>query len=165
MDYVPPDYDKVCSSLEAKYAKENLKFTVPFSGGYPVQAYGELKGMRFYFRFRHDSASLHLGIYNQAVEDEDYEKQELFKKERQEKAEQEFAAGQISQQDYDFSLLLEGRETPRTSPNAKDYYPNPKLVSASVSGYTGEAYAGDLDSVQAEDVFSKLVEKILEKSK
>jgi hypothetical protein len=165
MDYTPPEYTEIVNSLETKYAKENLKFTIPFRGSYPVQAFGELKGMRFYFRFRSDTASLHIGVYNQTVENEDYEKQELFKKERRVKTEEAFAAGQMTQQDYQFSILIDERETVKNLPNAEDYYPNPKLVTLSVHNYSGDSLAGDLKPEEAEDIFSQLVEQLLEKSK
>lgn len=51
----------VIDRLEKKYADRGLKFTIPFEGGFPVQAWGHLDGLRFYFRFRHNYGSLELG--------------------------------------------------------------------------------------------------------
>lgn len=55
--------------LEAKYESRGLEFTSGFEGAVPVQAYGYVDGMRFYFRFRGNVSSLSIGPF-----DADYEK-------------------------------------------------------------------------------------------
>lgn len=54
--------------LEEKYAERGLIFTSSFEGLAPIQAYGYLDGMRFYFRLRGGEASLRVGEYDLAVE-------------------------------------------------------------------------------------------------
>lgn len=62
------DWDKEVTILEEKYADWGLKFTSPFEGFAPIQAYGHLDGKRFYFRLRGGDASLRLGVYDLAIE-------------------------------------------------------------------------------------------------
>lgn len=59
----------IAKRLEDKYASRNLKFTSPFEGLEPVQAYGYLDGLRFYFRFRGRIAKLNIGPFDQQIED------------------------------------------------------------------------------------------------
>jgi hypothetical protein len=54
--------------LEEKYADRGLVFTSPFEGLAPIQAFGHLDGMRFYFRLRGGEASLRVGEYDLAIE-------------------------------------------------------------------------------------------------
>lgn len=59
-DFEDYDYDKVVSFLESKYKAVSLK--IKSVGGFvPVQAEGAVDGKAFYFRFRHDNASLMVG--------------------------------------------------------------------------------------------------------
>lgn len=62
------DWEKDVAFLEEKYADRGLKFTSPFEGLAPIQAYGHLDGKRFYFRLRGGDASLRVGVYNLAIE-------------------------------------------------------------------------------------------------
>lgn len=62
------NWDEAVTVLEGKYADRGLKFTSPFEGLAPIQAYGHLDGKRFYFRLRGGSASLRVGVYDKAIE-------------------------------------------------------------------------------------------------
>lgn len=62
------DWEKDVASLEEKYSNRGLKFTSPFEGFAPIQAYGHLDGKRFYFRLRGGDASLRVGVYDKALE-------------------------------------------------------------------------------------------------
>lgn len=55
----------ICKRLETKYAFLGLEFTEPFNGYVPVQAWGKIHGMDFYFRFRHDYLSLRVGDFSE----------------------------------------------------------------------------------------------------
>lgn len=61
-------WDKEVTVLEEKYSDRGLKFTSPFEGLAPIQAYGHLDGKRFYFRLRGGDASLRVGVYDKAIE-------------------------------------------------------------------------------------------------
>lgn len=58
------DMDDAARYLEAKYEDRGLEFTSTFKGSVPVQAYGHVDGMRFYFRFRGNHASINIGPYD-----------------------------------------------------------------------------------------------------
>lgn len=53
-------------ALEAKY--ESLKFSGLNFGSFPMQETGWYNGMRFYFRFRHNQATLRVGPHDEEVE-------------------------------------------------------------------------------------------------
>lgn len=158
-EYTPTNYTSVIKSLETKYAKEGLKFSIPFSGSCPVQAYGEVRGMRFYFRFRHDAGSIKLGLYNQKAEDTYYEQQEKFRANRLAVSEKEYAAGNITKQDFDMSILFDSK-TIKVLAASEDYYPNPVLIEVNVYDYTGEPFEGFLTAENAENLFDKLMEQL-----
>lgn len=61
-------WEKDVASLEEKYSDRGLKFTSPFEGFAPIQAYGHLDGKRFYFRLRGGEASLRVGVYDKDIE-------------------------------------------------------------------------------------------------
>jgi hypothetical protein len=145
------------SNLESKYSHRGLQFEIGFIGSVPVQAYGHLDGMRFYFRFRHDSARLDLGLYDAEKEEADYQRDLEHERSRKEKAEKDLAAGEISEMDYMFWTMSTASKVEESN---KDYYPNPVLKSVSIHAYTGEPYAGWLDGKQAEDLFSRLADRL-----
>lgn len=60
--------DEVVTILEEKYSDRGLRFTSPFEGLAPIQAYGHLDGKRFYFRLRGGEASLRVGVYDKEIE-------------------------------------------------------------------------------------------------
>lgn len=151
------ELDIAISNLESKYSHRGLRFETPFLGSVPVQAYGHLDGMRFYFRFRHDAARLDLGVYDAEQEEADYQRDLKNEQLRKEKAEQELAAGKIS--DYDYMFLTMSSAV-KTEEDDKDYYPNPVLKSVSIHSYTGDQWAGWLDGKQAEELFSKLADRL-----
>lgn len=61
-------------TLESRHAHRGLRFQRDHDGhpqgfgSVPAQAFGELDGQRFYFRFRHDHARLNVGPYDAALE-------------------------------------------------------------------------------------------------
>lgn len=58
---IPDSQAGLISELEAKYADRRIRFDTGFVGSVPVQASGRIGRRYFYFRFRHDSASLKVG--------------------------------------------------------------------------------------------------------
>lgn len=55
--------------LENNNQNRGLKFTSPFEGLIPVQAYGHVDGKRFYYRSRSGTTSLQIGVYDKTVEE------------------------------------------------------------------------------------------------
>jgi len=67
-DLVHPSYEEAADILENLYKHRELKFTSVFEGYVPVQAYGLIDGMLFYFRERGGVYSLRVGLYDLEVE-------------------------------------------------------------------------------------------------
>lgn len=151
------ELDLAVSNLESKYSHRGLQFESGFLGSLPVQAYGHLDGMRFYFRFRHDSARLDLGVYDAEKEEADYQRDLKNEQVRKEQADKDLAAGEITEMDHMFWTMSTASKVEEDDEN---YYPNPVLKSVSIHAYTGEPYAGWLDGKQAEDLFSQLADRL-----
>lgn len=138
--------------LEAKYSARGLKFTVPFSGAVPVQAYGHLDGMRFYFRFRGNHGSLKVGPFIEELE-------VLYAKRRNEDVElrkqRRIEAGVLEEDIWPEPEHYPAAETDR------DYYPHVIAKHATVQGENPEdIYNGFLTDQQAHDIFIQLVEAL-----
>jgi hypothetical protein len=63
------DIAQLVSDLEYAFEDRGLRFTINFIGALPQQAYGHLDGLRFYFRFRGNHASLTLGAFDKDFEE------------------------------------------------------------------------------------------------
>jgi hypothetical protein len=155
----------VVEDLEAKYSDRKLKFTVPFRGSVPVQAWGYMDGYRFYFRFRRDIGSLRLGITNP----EHYIKINDLraKRETRQLAELEdgLKTGRLTQSEYAdelefFSLFRKTHDEKAPEFDDPMFYPTHIKKESVISEYTGERYEGTLDPGQMYDLFTKLVEKL-----
>ena len=142
--------DEAAERLETKYADRGLKFTVPFSGMVPVQAFGHIDGNRFYFRFRYDRGMLKIGPVDEELDKALAVAEE---KRRQEKL------AKINANDV-FSSLGLGREKPAQTGEDDYYYPNRVTTFSSIADYSGEPYLGALTKEMAVDLFSKLVEAL-----
>jgi len=146
--------------LEAKYADRGLKFTVPFSGGCPVQAFGHLDGLRFYFRFRSNWGQLKMGPYDREIEElrvmrinEDHAK-------RRAENEAKYAGQELSSGDRMW-MDLGTREERVPREDAADYYPMRVTRVAGHEGHTpGDDYNGDLNNDEAYDMFSLLADSL-----
>lgn len=157
----------VVANLEAKYADRQLKFSVPFSGSIPVQAFGYIDGYRFYFRFRHDCASLRAGI----ASPEYYVRINTNRKERElsrlAKLEDDLATGKITRAEYDeeldfFSLFKKDEDEKAPEFDDTHFYPTHIKEQSEVDNYTGEPYEGSLTAPQMNDVFTRLVDNLVE---
>ena len=136
---------QVVARLEKKYQDRGLKFTVPFGGAVPVQAFGVLDDLYFYFRFRHDCGQLRLGPYDQKLED------------------QLWAAGE---RDRLARIAKHGpsdfgdRPKERVVEPGEDFYPTKIAKFGYVGDFFGEPYAGFLSPTEAEDLFVQLVDAL-----
>lgn len=153
--------------LESKFADRGLKFTAPFYGAMPVQAFGHLDGLRFYFRFRHNHARLRLGPYDVEIEELKAlrEKESLIQ--NLEKLEQSYLDEEISQNDYEMSKRLLDHKTSYAGVTEEEETQfSPTLIAkvASTSGPEHEgqdnSYNGFLTNDEAFEIFSTLVAKL-----
>jgi hypothetical protein len=155
----------VVADLEAEFADRQLKFTVPFAGSIPVQAWGYMDGYRFYFRFRGDIGALRLGIANP----QHYVEINNLKNEREVRQlaelEDGLKSGNLDKMEYDKKLQFFTRfmkTEKEESPEFDDpqFYPTHIKKQSVIPDYTGERYEGALTPAQMSDIFTKLVKTL-----
>lgn len=129
--------------LEDKYSERGLKFTLNFSGAIPLQAFGTIDDMLFYFRFRGDAGSLRVGTLS-----EDYFEQKL--------------AREIRNWEGFLPDGPLGFPEPKPTLQAPSDRDMPDLIKkhAFIEDYTGEPYNASLDKDEMIDIFSKLIEAL-----
>lgn len=154
-------------TLEAKYAARQLKFTMPFSGSIPVQAFGYLDGYRFYFRFRHDFASLRLGLASPEYYDRVNANRKERDRSRRAKYDADLAAGKITKEEYDeevkfATMFIKDVDEKAPEFDEPHFYPTHIKEESAIEDYTGEPYNGILTPPQMEDVFTRLVDNLVE---
>jgi hypothetical protein len=125
------EFFPIIQELETTYAHRNLIFTETFEGFVPMQSYGWIDGMRFYFRFRSDKLSLIVGPL-----DLEAEKRHAIRN------------GQTLEE----MILPTGYEY--------DYYPLTPTWASTIEAYTGSPFAGSLSPLNAQQGFTALVEKL-----
>lgn len=157
----------VATDLETQYSDRELKFTEPFCGSVPVQAWGYMDGYRFYFRFRGDTGSLRLGIANPEyyVRINDLRAKREARKLAQ--LEDGLKTGALTQSEYDEEMEfvnLFGKTEDEKVPEFDEprFFPTHIKKSSMVLNYTGERYEGTLTPEQMLDIFTKLVEGLEE---
>jgi hypothetical protein len=149
---------KLGEDLEAKYATRGLKFTVPPSGGMPMQAFGHLDGMRFYFRFRHNWASLKVGPFDAEIERLDFERKVEQAQRKNAEVDAKILAGELKDDDVFARWNVPTRPTQEDEP---DFLPTRIVKAYGREGIAGESeYLGDLDPEQAFEIFGDLVENL-----
>lgn len=146
--------------LEKRFADRGLKFTQNFAGGLPMQAFGIIDNMRFYFRFRHDVAVLRVGNLDEAKPLRDYDRAVALRMKRLRDIEEDFTAGKMTRQEADSASKWFAREPRIEYPNGRDDYPTLIKKEARISNVLGETYAGFLKADEAEKVFTSLVEAL-----
>lgn len=151
-------------SLEVEFAKQGLRFTKGFHGAMPVQAYGWILGQRFYFRFRHDTAVLHVGDVDPAKAYEDFERKV-----------NKFARGRYGfgsdnavkfedLPEWEKAVLrasaIETHNLAVETEHSITVHPNEVKQSVSLEDFTGEKLSGYLSASEAREVFAFLAGKL-----
>ncbi len=140
--------------LEAKYASRGLKFTQSFAGAVPVQAFGHLDGLRFYFRFRSNWGTLRLGSY-----DKEFEKLYAFRlnEDRLARIEEDRARSIAANSFVDFVVDWFDQKEIKPAKNDAYYYPHNTIKTSSIQGSDPEDhYNGYLTNEEAYEMFSIL---------
>lgn len=152
--------DAVEKFLEEKYADRGLKFTAGFGGSYPVQAWGIIDGYRFYFRFRHDSASIRIGFIAEDRLAREYQRDMKFHAERIARLDKEEAETGIVD-DSVFAMLY--RQEPVLGElNGIDDYPSSIRKQAYWGNIYDDEYKGHLNAEECETIFTHLIENLVE---
>lgn len=144
----------VSRQLEADYADRGLKFTVDIIGAVPVQAWGHIDGLRFYFRFRGNVAQLRVGpyvhefekLYAQRVNEDIAKRNEEY--EKQDRSDREL-------------LRSLQREEQVVREDAVDFIPHHVAKYSFLEGSDPEdIYNGSLSPEEAYETFSKLIDTL-----
>lgn len=144
------EFTDIAENLEVLFSDRGLKFTVPFSGPYPVVAYGWLDGMRFVFKFKALQAVLNLGTFNAEAEERDQKLHSdavrtALTELPPESRKRDFL--------HDVNIAQTGEEP--------DYYPNPVLFSVYLNNLrdpvTGVYLGNELEPADCLRIFSQLV--------
>lgn len=163
--------DEVVTNLEERYASRGLKFTTGFLGSVPVQAFGQIDGMLFYFRYRGDYGNLRVGIIEEDRYQKEYERDLLFHEERVAKRVAKKAAEIASDnaakavageelEFEDFFTRLHLMPPVLKVASGVDDVPTSLRKIASAPDYLNDPYCGTLSAVQCEELFIHLVEKL-----
>lgn len=139
---IHPDQTELIAGLELQFSHRRLRFDQAFGGSYPVQAGGRIGNEYFYFRFRHDAASLSVGKPHHPSVDAGRRKKEAQKLRRKQRR------GTATWDDLMFSGRLGA---------GLDRHPSRVRLYASVFPVTGEEHAGDLEPEAAAQLFTKLL--------
>ncbi len=153
-------------ALESKYAARGLRFNrdrdgrVAGMGSVPVQAFGVLDQQRFYFRFRHDDASLEVGPFDEALEHAVWERSEQVRTARLAAIE---AAGNRYDEDGRESLIWHLHSRSIAKPTATDPSFLPQRVTAYASEWSifDDPYLGSLEDQQFLDIFTRLIDALV----
>lgn len=155
---------QVCLRLEDKFKLMGLEFTENFRGAMPVQAYGWILGQRFYFRFRRDRAVLTLGTVDPVKAQEEYERKVTqFARNRYEFTNTTDVPFEGLPEEKQLELrtaVIEDRNLKVETDLDIDAYPTAVTQQVSLDDFTGNDFAGTLSPVEAEEIFSFLVEKL-----
>lgn len=146
--------------LEEKYASRGLKFTAGFGGSYPVQAWGIIDDYRFYFRFRHDSASIRIGFIAEDRLAREYQRDMKFHAERMARLDKEEAETGIVD-DSVFAMLYR-QEPVLEELNGIDDYPSSIRKQAYWGNIYDDEYKGHLNPEECETIFTHLIENLAE---
>jgi hypothetical protein len=151
--------EEASRTLEERFTARGLKFTQGFGGALPVQAFGVIDGMRFYFRFRYDVAALRVGNLDEDKPLRDYDRAVARRVSRLTELEEDVEAGILTHAEAETQRKWL-REPRIEYPNGRDDYPTLIKKQARVSDFLGEPLAGILSAEEAIAVFTRLVETL-----
>jgi hypothetical protein len=152
----------VIKQLEHEHKDRNLKFITPFIGAVPVQAWGTIDGLRFYFRFRSNLGNLRVGPYVRELEvlfaqrvNEDREARRLEKLKSVE-------SGEISQEEFDSFFDFDRAEKVEEETSSR-FVPRQVVKSAVCEGpIPGDDYNGYLSEEECYVMFNQLLSELEE---
>ena len=146
--YIRPAQQAIISALEARYAHLSLRFDNGFDGSSPVRASGRIGRRYFYFRFRHDTASLTVGspLYysdvGAALDSATRARRRLRRN--------------PDMDSFDRYFYLNDVRVKRARIR-HNWYPSYRVRASSISSVTGNEHSGSLDDDQAAYLFERLL--------
>lgn len=156
---------EACFELESQLASEGLRFTKPFHGAMPMQAYGWLRGERFYFRFRGDNASLLVGTVDPKKAKDDFNQRAgrfaragMQADLRRETGDPDAIVPKDADIPAEVLALAIGKLNLTVETDfSVDAYPSVNVKQSTLQAVTGNRWAGFLNADEAKDVFIDLV--------
>jgi hypothetical protein len=146
--------------LETKYKARNLRFSLPFMGSVPVEAFGHIDGMRFYFSYRQDTGQLRVGPCNEDLERKIYERAVRERDTHQIQDQKAYEAGEITEDEFKYRSLMHNRIVSENLADNDDFYPNEVQYYSCVKNYAGQPRNGFLDAEECFDLFSQLADTL-----
>jgi hypothetical protein len=142
------EQDALIGALTERYASQKIRFDTGFVGSIPVQACGRIGRQYFYFRFRHDSASLTLGTADlrRSASRAKHARRKALRELRRDKADDSF-----------MSFMLK-RDLRRDT--SLDRHPSRAVWYAVINDVTGNEWAGELEPEEAADLFARLMDML-----
>lgn len=145
------DKDNALKELEELFADRGLIFYNRHGGYVPMQIYGEIDGLKFYWRTRGNTSSIKLGPYSPEVDAENIRKEKERKKEQYEEHKKECDEDRCL-----MCFLLTDNESLYNDP--KRYYPPVITKFSSVYPLVeGDVYKGDLEANEIGPIFKILM--------
>lgn len=155
--------EQAAANLEAKYVARGLRFTAPFGGGCPVQAYGHIDGLRFYFRYRWSGARLDVGPYERELEELHALRMREASQRHLARSRERFAAGEIDEQALRWDENAAARPEKVAEESDPQFYPHRIVKRAFFEDPEDTSgLKGDLDGAEAEAFFAELIERLEE---
>lgn len=148
--------------LSEKYVDRTLIFTIPFAGTRPVQSYGYIDGMRFYFRYVDDFAQLRVGPGDPVLDREIYDKYESQRLEFLAEDKTQLAAGLMTEEDFSMSKSVRPQTEFTNTSNNDNYFPNEIHFYASAAHFPSTGKNGALTQDEAVTLMSNLIDSMRE---
>lgn len=142
--------------LEAIHQDRGLRFDLGGWGCAPVQIYGEIDGLRFYWRVRYNSSSILIGPYNKALEEA------LEKADDAERAYRLAEHQAECEEDTCFKCSILSSPSGAYNKGIEHYYPTQVFASAVVepAGSPEDTYKGNLELDEVVPVFERLLKSL-----
>lgn len=141
---------RMFDELEAAHADRGLTFERVGLGAVPVQAYGQVDGGHFYFRYRSDRAALRVGPFDETLEHAVWLRGD---QQRKQKIAELTTDGRL------FMRRMLERPYPRPQPGA-GYLPVRVTASAVREDATGDGLGGFLTGREFAALFTELLGKL-----
>jgi hypothetical protein len=146
---VPEEQEELIASLTERYPDQSIRFDTGFVGSVPVQCSGRIGRRYFYFRYRHDCASLTNGSA-------DLRRDASRAKHARRKSLRALRRG-VSD-DWFGSFFIHSSLRRNT---ALDRHPSEATWFAVINDVTGEEYAGCLEPEEAAEFFVQLMASLV----
>ncbi|KRF07072.1 hypothetical protein ASH00_16130 [Arthrobacter sp. Soil782] len=142
------EQEPLLAGLEAKYQNQGLRFDTGFYGSVPVQSGGRIGRRYFYFRSRHDCAALTIGYPDRRA---------MAGRDKRSRLKHRRALRREKYERGSFDHVLAEMLMYKKQESFLSRHPSNEVAYASISGVTGDPYAGTLTTERAVELFEQLL--------